>query len=185
MTKFQNLISQLDITSTITDEDIEKTITLLNLYGPTLRRAGRNIEDMEEECFESRRQSVSDFINLAIDFDHDADRKRIADRLSEMGHSMQLLDIMEDALLLLKSTPTHGGMYFDIIRARYFDAYCKTNEDAFLSLGISSSTFYRHIKNAIRAYAANLWCVVIPDLVIAEHNLTSRDSLDGSPMRVS
>ena len=185
MTKFQNLISQLDITSTITDEDIEKTITLLNLYGPTLRRAGRNIEDMEEECFESRRQSVSDFINLAIDFDHDADRKRIADRLSEMGHSMQLLDIMEDALLLLKSTPTHGGMYFDIIRARYFDAYCKTNEDAFLSLGISSSTYYRHIKAAIRTYAANLWCVVIPDLIIAEHNWDTADSLGESPMRVS
>ena len=105
MTKFQNLIAQLDITRNITDEDIEKTITLLNLYGPTLRRAGRNIDELEEECFESRRQSVSDFINLAIDFDHDADRKHIADRLSEMGHSMQLLNIMEDALVLLKSEP--------------------------------------------------------------------------------
>ena len=173
MTKFQNLLSQFDITSSITDEDIEKTLTLLNLYGPTLRRAGRNIEDMEEECFERRRQSVSDFINLAIDFDHDTDRKRIADRLSDMGHSMQLLSIMEDALILLKTTPTHGGIYFDIIRTRYFDAYCTTNEDAFLSLGISSSTYYRHIKNAIRAYAANLWCVVIPDLIIAERNLSS------------
>ena len=185
MTKFQSLIEQLDITRNITDEDIEKTITLLNLYGPTLRRAGRNIDDMEEECFESRRQSVSDFINLAIDFDHDADRKHIADRLSEMGHSMQLLNIMEDALVLLKSTPSHGGMYFDIIRTRYFDAYCSTNEYAFLALGISSSTYYRHIKNAIRAYAANLWCVVIPDLIIAEHKLTPPDSPDGSQMRVS
>jgi len=184
MTKFQNLLAQLDITSTITDEDIEKTMTLLNLYGPTLRRAGRSIEEMEDECFESRRQSVSDFINLAIDFDHDADRKRIADRLSEMGHSMQLLNIMEDALILLKTTPTHGGLYYDIVRARYFDAYCKTNEDAFLSLGISSSTYYRHIKNAIRAYAANLWCVVIPDLIIAERNLAGWES-DERPVRVS
>ena len=176
MTKFQNLLAQFDITSTITDEDIEKTTALLNLYGPTLRRAGRSIEELEEECFESRRQSVSDFINLAIDFDHDADRKRIADRLSDMGHSMQLLNVMEDALVLLKATPTHGGMYFDIIRTRYFDAYCTTNEDAFLALGISSSTYYRHIKNAIRAYAANLWCVVIPDLIIAERNRSGWES---------
>ena len=98
---------------------------------------------------------------------------------------MQLLNIMEDALVLLKSTPTHGGMYCDIIRTRYFDAYCNTNEDAFLALGISSSTYYRHIKNAIRAYAANLWCVVIPDLIIAEQKLTPPDSPDGSQMRVS
>lgn len=184
MTKFQNLLAQFDITSTITDEDIEKTTALLNLYGPTLRRAGRSIEEMEEECFESRRQSVSDFINLAIDFDHDADRKRIADRLIDMGHSMQLLNVMEDALVLLKATPTHGGMYFDIIRTRYFDAYCTTNEDAFLALGISSSTYYRHIKNAIRAYAANLWCVVIPDLIIAERNRSGWES-DESQMGVS
>ena len=97
----------------------------------------------------------------------------------------QLLEVMEEALLLVKTTPTHGAMYFNILRARYFDAYCKTNEDAFLSLGISSSTYYRHIKAAIRTYAANLWCVVIPDLIIAEHNWDTADSLGESPMRVS
>jgi len=174
MTKFQSLLDQFDITSTITEEDIAKTTSLLNLYAPTLRRAGRSIVDMEEECFESRRQSVSDFINLAIDFDRDLDRKRISDRLAEMGHSMQLLEVMEEALVLVKTSSQHGNMYYDILRARYFDAYCTTNEDAFLQLGISSSTFYRHIKNAIRHYAANLWCVVIPDLIIAEQ-LTSQD----------
>ena len=81
MSKFQNYLEKLDITSTITKEDIEKTVALLNLYAPTLRRAGHNIYEMEEECFENRRQSVSDFINLAIDYDRDTDRKRIADRL--------------------------------------------------------------------------------------------------------
>ena len=184
MSKFQSYLEKLDITSTITEEDIEKTVALLNLYAPTLRRAGRSICEMEEECYESRRQSVSDFINLAIDYDRDTDRKRIADRLAEMGHSMQLREVMEEALLLVKSTANHGGTYFDILRTRYFDAYCKTNEDAFLSLGMSSSTYYRHIKNAIKTYAANLWCVVIPDLIIAEHNLALHDSQSGSQMGV-
>ena len=59
--------------------------------------------------------------------------------------------------------------YFNILQARYFDVYCTSNEEAYLNLGISSSTYYRHIKPAIRAYAANLWCVVIPDLIIREH----------------
>ncbi len=88
MTKFQNLIAQLDITRNITDEDIEKTITLLNLYGPTLRRAGRNIDELEEECFESRRQSVSDFINLAIDFDRDVIEKIRQARFNGFTHYM-------------------------------------------------------------------------------------------------
>ncbi|WP_143433350.1 hypothetical protein [Intestinimonas butyriciproducens] len=56
-----------------------------------------------------RRQSITDFINLAIDYDHDTDRKRIAERLTDMGHSMQLLSILESALLLSKKTSAMGN----------------------------------------------------------------------------
>ena len=169
MSKFQNYLKTFDITSTLTEEDIDKTLALLQIYGSAVRRTASRIGEMEEECYEGRRQSISDFINLAIDYDRDTDRKRIADRLAEMGHSMQLLSVMEDALVLVKDTPPNGGTYFNILQARYFDVYCTSNEEAYLNLGISSSTYYRHIKPAIRAYAASLWCVVIPDLIIREH----------------
>lgn len=169
MSKFQNYLKTFDITSTLTEEDIDKTLALLQIYGPAVRRTASRIGEMEEECYEGRRQSISDFINLAIDYDRDTDRKRIADRLAEMGHSMQLLSVMENALVLVKDTPPNGGTYFNILQARYFDVYCTSNEEAYLNLGISSSTYYRHIKPAIRAYAASLWCVVIPDLIIREH----------------
>lgn len=168
MSKFQNYLQRFDIAANVTDDELEKTLALLQLYSPTLRRASRGIDEYEDFCQESRRQSVSDFINLAVDYDRDVDCKRIAERLTEMGHSMQLLAILEDALLLVKEDSTRGKRYYEILRARFFDAYNKTNEDAFLSLGISSATYYRNIKPAIRLLAANLWCVVIPDLIIAE-----------------
>ena len=85
-----------------------------------------------------------------------------------MGHSMQLLSLLEDALLLVKDGPEPGARYYEILRARYFDAYCRSNEDAYLALGISSATFYRNIKPAVRMLAANFWCIVIPDLILAE-----------------
>lgn len=168
MNKFQNYLKSFDLASTLTDEDIENTMALLQIYGPTVRRTASRIGEMEEECYESRRQSISDFINLAIDYDRDFDRKRIADRLAEMGHAMQLLSVMEDALVLVKGTPPNGITYYNILHARFFDVYCTSNEEAYLNIGISSSTYYRHIKPAIRAYAASLWCVVIPDLIIKE-----------------
>ena len=93
MSKFENYLKRFDIAANVTDEELEKTQALLQLYGPTLRRSSRRLEEFEEECYESRRQSVSDFINLAVDYDRDTDRKRIAERLIEMGHSMQLLSI--------------------------------------------------------------------------------------------
>ena len=85
-----------------------------------------------------------------------------------MGHSMQLLSILESALLLVKEDQRHGELYYKILFGRYFNAYCRTNEDAFLTLGMPSSTYYRHSKKAVRMYAAYLWCIIIPDLVLKE-----------------
>ena len=62
MSKFENYLKRFDIAANVTDEELEKTQALLQLYGPTLRRSSRRLEEFEEECYESRRQSVSDFI---------------------------------------------------------------------------------------------------------------------------
>ena len=168
MDKFASYLRKLDITQNVTEEEVEKTEMLLHVYAPTLRSAAHRLEELGEECYEGRRQTISDFINLAIDYDRDADRKRIAERLSDMGHSMELLSILESALLLMKEDPRHGDLYYKLLSTRYFDAYCRSNEDAFLALGMSSSSYYRHIKRAVRMYAAYLWCVVIPDLILKE-----------------
>lgn len=112
MSKFENYLKTFDIGSTLTEEDMEKTMALLQIYGPTVRRTAARIDEFEEECYESRRQSISDFISLAIDYDRDTDRKRISDRLAEMGHCMQLLSVMEEALVLVKDTPPNGSTYY-------------------------------------------------------------------------
>ena len=167
MGKFEAYISQFNLDARVSDEDIKKVKLLLQLYSPTLRVTSHRINDMETGCGIKRSQSVTDYINLAIDFDHDADCKRIAERLSEMGHSMQLLSLMEDALMLLKSDNNHGWKYFEILRVRYFDDSCPSHEDAYLALGLSPATYYRNLKKAIRRYAAYLLYVVIPDMILA------------------
>lgn len=177
MDRFTLYLQKFDILQIVTDEEIKKTETLLRSYGPMLRSAAQGIDELEEECYAGRRQSISDFINLAIDYDRDTDRRRIAGRLADMGHSMQLLSILETALLLVKDDPRHGDLYYRILSGRYFNAYCKTNEDAFLTMGIASSTYYRNIKKAVRMYAAYLWCVVIPDLILKEQLRQDRVSV--------
>lgn len=175
MDKFERFIQIFDLPSQVTEEEVAKTQKLLRLYSTVMRRAAQSIEEMEERCYESRSQSVTDFINLAIDYNGDTDRKRIAERLAEMGHSMQLLSMMEKALMLVKAEPGRGETYYNLLRLRYFDAYCNSNEEVYLTLGISSATYYRNIKPAIRVFAANLWCVVIPDLIISQERQESGD----------
>ena len=58
MSKFQNYLKTFDITSTLTEEDIDKTLALLQIYGPAVRRTASRIGEMEEECYEGRRQAA-------------------------------------------------------------------------------------------------------------------------------
>ena len=73
MSKFQNYLKTWDITRTRTEEESEKTLALRQSDGPAVRRTASRIGEMEEECYEGRRQSISDFINLAIDYDRERD----------------------------------------------------------------------------------------------------------------
>lgn len=81
---------------------------------------------------------------------------------------MQLLSILESALLLVKEDHRHGELYYKILSVRYFNTCFRSNEDAFLALGMASSTYYRHSKKAVRMYAAYLWCIIIPDLILKQ-----------------
>ena len=158
MSKLYDYLDSLNIMNRLTEKDLD---------APLVRQSARLMDEFSEECFESRRQSVADFINLAIDCDRDTERRHISERLSSTGHAMYLLEILEDALLIVRDDPRCGGIYYKILNARYFDCYCKSNEDACLRAEISPATYYRHIKAAQKYYAAVLWCIVIPDMVIA------------------
>ena len=48
MSKFQNYLKTFDITSTLTEEDIDKTLALLQIYGPAVRRTASRIGEMED-----------------------------------------------------------------------------------------------------------------------------------------
>ena len=49
MSKFENYLKRFDIAANVTDEELEKTQALLQLYCPTLRLASRRLEAFEDE----------------------------------------------------------------------------------------------------------------------------------------
>lgn len=178
MSGIQTLIEEFDIVKRVTDEQVEVTEQLLKLYAPSLRRSAHSIDEMEEACFSAQRQSIEDFVNLVIDYDRNKDRVKITDRLVEVAHSMHLLSIMEQALFMLKDEPGCKNAYYEIIHTRYFNLYCKTHENAYSSLDMPASTYYRNLKKAVRLYAAVLWLVVIPDLIILEQQHNNESEIE-------
>lgn len=167
MSNLEKLLETLLKMPDLTQKEMDDTLALLNLYTPLVKQSIDCINECTEVCFETRRQSVTDFINLALDHDRDSDCKRIAEILRRTGHYMDLLQILEAALLRLRDDPFQKKIYYQIINARYFDCNCQSNESAFLQLGIASSTFYRNIRPAQQAYGVKLWHVVVPNLIIA------------------
>ena len=156
MGKFSGYIAQFNMASKVTDEELEDTKQLLSLYGATLRRAGRGIAEMEEECLQRHHKSVVDFIDLAIDFDHETDRRRIAERLAEMGHSMQLLDLMDEALLLVRTEPECGEMYYQLLAKRYYDALCRSNDAALRAICGTSLSRIWSSQRSTRSAASSI-----------------------------
>ena len=50
--KFANYLQRLDITQTVTDEEVKKTEKLLRVYSPMLRSTVRSLDEFEEACYE-------------------------------------------------------------------------------------------------------------------------------------
>ena len=59
MDKFASYLKKLDITQNVTEEEVEKTEMLLHVYAPTLRSAAHRLDELGEECYEGRRQTIS------------------------------------------------------------------------------------------------------------------------------
>lgn len=57
MDKFTLFLQKLDILQNVTDEEVQKTETLLRVYGPMLRAAAQSLGELDEMCYEGRRQS--------------------------------------------------------------------------------------------------------------------------------
>lgn len=168
MSKLADYISNMNIVNRIDHDDIEKTQALLEIYVSVMQQSARRIDELDQESFAANRQSILDFINLAVDFDQESDKKRVAERLCDMGHNMALLEIMEEALVLMKSYKKVGDLYYRILEARYFDAYCDNIEMVCFHSHVARSTYYRNLPKAVELYTAMLWCIVVPDYALAK-----------------
>ena len=166
MSSIETYVQNLLVTNQVTDTELAKAVQLLKLYAPVFRQSVERIGEVSQECYASRHQSVVDFLHLAIDYDHDKDCQHITERLELTGQAMPFFEIMEITLLRVRDDPLHGDLYYRILRFRYFDCFCKTNEDAYLSAHIAAATYYRHIKDAQKLFASILWHIVIPDFTI-------------------
>lgn len=154
----QMIFDTLDEVEQVTEGMYKNTETLLDLYRKVKFRVYRNLQEIDEELYIEDRKRLTALLNKILDFDSTIEKRRIQERLISNDFSLCLLEIMEDALLIVKEYPDEGELYYRLLRYRYFDSFKNTNEEVMLMLDdMPYTTYYRKRKKAIRLYAAMLW----------------------------
>ena len=131
---------------------------LLDLYKKIRFRVKSNLSEVDSELYIEDRKHLTNLLQDIIDFDVSVEKRKIEDRLISNDLDLCLLEVMEDALLVLKEYPDNGELYYRLLRYRYFDSGRNTNELVMERLDdMPSTTYYRKRKEAIELYASMLW----------------------------
>ena len=164
---------KVDISNSIDENILNNTELLLKLYKKVLFRVKQKAAQLDEECYITDRKHLADLVDSLIDDDTQINKRKLEDGLISMDISLGLMEIMERALIRLKSYPDDGVVLFQILNYYYFDAYKNSHETVMELCNLTSATYYRKRGKAIRNYAVMLWGYTIPELKGANEYLLS------------
>lgn len=155
-------------TQLLDSRQFHKTKLLLSIYRTVVWRIEGAINEVQEKANEygsGRIAELIDFLSLELDeYDLKRDRKAIEDRLMCIAQTKHMIEIVDKALKHLKNHPINGQLYHDIITHCYIKEEIMSNEAIILKLNLTSSTFYRHKKEATKLMGIALWGYIIPPL---------------------
>jgi len=149
-------------------QQFHKTKLLLSIYRTVVWRIESAILQIEETAGEYGGKRISDlidFLSLELDdYDCVKDRRAIEERLMCIAETKQMIDIIDKALLYLKSHPDHGDVYHEIITNCYINREKLCDEAIRSKLNLTQSTYYRYKKQATEIMSVALWGYIIPPL---------------------
>lgn len=145
-----------------------KTKLLLSIYRKVVWRMEDTLYELDEaksEFGSSRISDLVDFLSLGLeDYNNIKDKKVLEDRLMNIAESKSMIEIVDKALIKLKSHPENGDIYFNIIKDSYINREKLTDSQIQSKHHISQSTYYRHKKKAIELMGIILWGYILPGL---------------------
>ncbi len=150
------------------DDKFHKTKLLLTLYRKVVWRVEEAIGDVDQTAYEfgsKRIANLVDFLSFDLDeFDGAMDKKVIEERLMNIAESKSMLEIVDKALIKLRTHPDDGEIYFNIITCSYINKEKLTDDQIRKKYHISPSTYYRYKKKAINLMGVILWGYILPSL---------------------
>lgn len=140
------------------------TKLLLTLYGNVAWRIKNDIQMVKEECEYEVQRNLDNFIDNLVDVELYISRSRLENRLKSIENSKSLINLINKALVMMKSYPDIGERYYEILYKTYIAHYKYTTDEMVEHLAISRSTYFREKKRAVNLLGTILWGYLIPKL---------------------
>lgn len=144
-------------TEVVCNKDRIKAIkSLLKLYRKVLHSVNNHLAYLDGETYASSRKHLSDIVNGLIIFENQAAEDKFYDSVCSYHEELELLKLLEKAVVMVKDYPENGRTYYEILDRLYFDYFSYNNEEVMEVLEISRSTYFRYLKKAYECFYTHL-----------------------------
>jgi hypothetical protein len=138
-----------------------KTKLLLEAYRDVCCQAtDRAVEFYERLGYESKRLDVA--LDFLMDYAGDMEKSAFLQRVTSCFRTKWLVEIIDEALVLVRDYPDKGDIYYNLI----FDLYASINRykesDMLEFMDIDRSSYYERKKEAIALIGFYIWGIVVP-----------------------
>jgi hypothetical protein len=161
----ERLMNSFKVYDEFDDKVYHDAHLLLNIYSDVLWGINNSYTNIVCECKEIYGNSSVAVLNVMTEFGSDLKAKLLHEQLEDAEASKVIIDIINSALLRLKTYPKKGEAYYKILNATYFSDKKYEEHDLLDMLELSRSTYFRQRKKAISLFGVILWGYVLPEFI--------------------
>ncbi len=128
------------------------------------RGIGARTSDLLSDKVDKLVEALSDQVGTANDPDTERSLRRSREALRSAQLSIELIERVERTLERIRTYPSGGETYYDVLKATYFSNEPISTEDLCKDLSMSKSIYFARRREAVKLFGMLLWSLTNPHL---------------------
>ncbi|MEA1975305.1 MAG: hypothetical protein U9N10_07060 [Bacillota bacterium] len=161
----EKLINATKVYKKVDDKVYHDAHLLLKIYSDVVWGMNESYNHMVSECQEFYVGSPVVALDIMTEFGSSIKAKLLQEQLEDIETSKVIIDVINNAMMKLKTYPKKGEKYYEILSNTYFVKKKYNEQELLEKLDISRTTYYRLRKKAICVFGTILWGYVLPEII--------------------
>ena len=140
----------------------ERGKMVLELYRSLCWKTRARAVDIRNELIDYSSRDLDGALIYLEAFAPDMERERFQSRIESLFKTRELVEMVDTAMLEVKTFPVYGDEYFDLLSIKYLNSFCYKESEMLEVLDMERSTFFDKKKDAILVFAYAFLGGVLP-----------------------